>query len=628
MGSRPRKHQLEDQSEVFFRKILPPSWVFRRESPDYGTDGIIEIFTKEGVPTGLRTLVQLKATDSKDEKTQRCVRFKTSTWEYWQLHDIPTLIVRYIADSDRFYYAWNFDRRIEHSKNRKNSSLKFSDKDQWGEESPDEIFARLFRLRKIRNSALPLPIAISFSERRGTFENDPRDLLRDEMKKYSRLIRYEDRRPEAEGVKIHFLKNELLVDLDGLSSIPIRLDVSRPDRVAADLVVGASFCYGSVGQNHIALKLLELAYGEAEHHACFDVARILSRNIIQTREFDLLFRITRDLWERGLSLFGAECYLFGLISNLSDLNEEEQKSYFELLFDCVNQTVQRKEKRAGRMCYNLGEILANQGKFRYAVRYFKFACLLDFRYAGRDYLFIQASGVLYRSKKYKAAVSGYLRALRLSNHSKPTVKALLGDSQLMRGRIGSACYWMAKAVNDERLAGDPRLANFVVMRDVASQIRMRYGVRIFRNSTESNRILSKHFNDCGSYSEEVLEDSLGLDRLNAFAWNELGVFYAEQDRLDEAFIPFYFAAALSNGNVRYWMNIIILAFTLRTPPEFCTLVIAAASVYGADNLADEAHRRASLAIEGDHEVLRRFGETLAELSLVERPAIMRVVRDD
>lgn len=64
MPKRHRSHQLESESRVAFRSLLPSTWVVRDLDQDYGIDAQVEIFDESGEATGLTFLVQLKATDS------------------------------------------------------------------------------------------------------------------------------------------------------------------------------------------------------------------------------------------------------------------------------------------------------------------------------------------------------------------------------------------------------------------------------------------------------------------------------------------------------------------------------------------------------------------------------------
>jgi hypothetical protein len=63
MPQRPREHRIEDESRAAFAEALGEDYLYRTEVPDYSIDGGVEEF-KDDHATGLRYLVQLKATDA------------------------------------------------------------------------------------------------------------------------------------------------------------------------------------------------------------------------------------------------------------------------------------------------------------------------------------------------------------------------------------------------------------------------------------------------------------------------------------------------------------------------------------------------------------------------------------
>lgn len=77
MPKRTREHILKDESRKHFNDLLPDNWVVRTPAPDYGIDGEVEIFSKDGSPTGLMFFVQLKATDQKNLSKALKISFHT-----------------------------------------------------------------------------------------------------------------------------------------------------------------------------------------------------------------------------------------------------------------------------------------------------------------------------------------------------------------------------------------------------------------------------------------------------------------------------------------------------------------------------------------------------------------------
>jgi len=100
---RPESHQLEDESERFFRQHLPRAWICERPSPDYGVDlrvGIVE----QNVVTPRSFLVQLKASESAVEGETVPTTLRLTTFNLLWDHLEVALIVRYVAKEKEAYW--------------------------------------------------------------------------------------------------------------------------------------------------------------------------------------------------------------------------------------------------------------------------------------------------------------------------------------------------------------------------------------------------------------------------------------------------------------------------------------------------------------------------------------------
>ncbi|MGI9281651.1 MAG: DUF4365 domain-containing protein [Endozoicomonas sp.] len=74
LPKRHRTHQLEAESVLEIQNAIPSTWVYRTPEYDYGIDGEVEIFDDEGIATGNKFLVQLKATDQ--EKLSKALKLR------------------------------------------------------------------------------------------------------------------------------------------------------------------------------------------------------------------------------------------------------------------------------------------------------------------------------------------------------------------------------------------------------------------------------------------------------------------------------------------------------------------------------------------------------------------------
>ena len=140
MPTRPLAHQLEDQSRLAFRQLLPPQWVCRDMSSDYGVDLQIEVFEEDGSSTGLKFYVQLKATTVRAGDDRKC-RIKTETIGYFWSLELPCAIVHHQDGIDLpFSIKWSHTiDRYNWKPDAKSTTLAFDGSESWCEATPKKI---------------------------------------------------------------------------------------------------------------------------------------------------------------------------------------------------------------------------------------------------------------------------------------------------------------------------------------------------------------------------------------------------------------------------------------------------------------------------------------------------------
>ena len=106
MPNRPRSHELETASRIAFQQSLPKNWLFRDVNPDYGIDGIVELFDDDCVAIGDFFFVQLKSTDQTDLSAALSISLKVETAIYYNSLTLPLLIVLYHAPTSQIYANW------------------------------------------------------------------------------------------------------------------------------------------------------------------------------------------------------------------------------------------------------------------------------------------------------------------------------------------------------------------------------------------------------------------------------------------------------------------------------------------------------------------------------------------
>jgi hypothetical protein len=152
MTKRPRAHELETESRRAFQSSLPSSWIFRDISPDYGIDGMVEIFDSQGNATGKMFFVQLKSTDQKTISQGLNVRLSRSTFDYYNMLVLPILIVVFHAFSKTIYAKWVTEYyKVGELPQSKTILFSFSCEDEWNSSRFPMIIAELQRLRDAKH---------------------------------------------------------------------------------------------------------------------------------------------------------------------------------------------------------------------------------------------------------------------------------------------------------------------------------------------------------------------------------------------------------------------------------------------------------------------------------------------
>lgn len=130
MPKRTRQHELETESRIRFSSVIPNNWLFRDISPDYGIDGIVEVFEENGNASGGIFLIQLKATD--EEKIERALHvvLKTDSGKYYANILLPVLIVLFHSKSNNIFARF-FDKKMKIPNNQKTFTFILSEKDLW-----------------------------------------------------------------------------------------------------------------------------------------------------------------------------------------------------------------------------------------------------------------------------------------------------------------------------------------------------------------------------------------------------------------------------------------------------------------------------------------------------------------
>jgi hypothetical protein len=151
MPKRPKQRQLESESQVAFTSALPKGWLYRTMTPDYGIDGLVEVFSEDTKATGGMFFVQLKATDQPNISKALRIPLRYDMLTYYQTILLPVLIVRYHAPTQSLFAQ--FVRKSTPPKKtlRATRVFRLTEEDRWSEQI---VATALQSLRDIRDIGL------------------------------------------------------------------------------------------------------------------------------------------------------------------------------------------------------------------------------------------------------------------------------------------------------------------------------------------------------------------------------------------------------------------------------------------------------------------------------------------
>jgi len=103
---RTSEHELEYESRLAFRNLLPKKWIVRDKIPDYAIDMEVEIVEEEKV-TNKVLWVQIKAT-KKAKRSDGAIHrsIKTKYLEYYERCHLPVIILLWVKCENSFHYLF------------------------------------------------------------------------------------------------------------------------------------------------------------------------------------------------------------------------------------------------------------------------------------------------------------------------------------------------------------------------------------------------------------------------------------------------------------------------------------------------------------------------------------------
>jgi Domain of unknown function (DUF4365) len=559
MPKRTASHVIEDESRRAFAALVPGEWVIRPVVPDYGIDKEVEVYDKNGLPTGLMFFVQLKATDTPELEAGLKLALKISTMEYYRTLELPVMIVRYHRPTGRFFWRWSHEfKERPATPAAKTVTVRIPPSAEWKEQTATEVEASLRVFRQLKASAPPHPIiftlVISGAEVHGMPSSVFRSALLDAASTSAGIVRFTDDVPVGAHPEAAISSERLTVSLAGLRSLTLNAGQGYPTdlartRFAHDVLSAIAYVLATAGFSNeaaeIAANHLDAGTLFSSPEVCF---RVLSAMARARRVSDAL-RLARKLINAAK---GPQ-----LIAQLLTVARFHPDSLTEAEFDYLHEVMQLFIKKATELGdrataavahYNLGNQLRSQGeKYRRAAfREYRLAAASDPGYLERPYFWKELAGVLFLSCHYRFSAAAYRKAVELGGDAMCT--ALLADALAFSGEYREALGLFRDYIRRERKAdAEWRLKAFmlgVVVDDLGIE-------RQKRNTTLANRLADVKGLGNGEALNR-LEAAIHADALCAFAWYNRAAKQAESGEPQEIFLSYLFAAICRPSDIEAW----------------------------------------------------------------------------
>jgi tetratricopeptide (TPR) repeat protein len=446
---RTRAHILEELSVDKFKSSLPLEWLYRTPSHDYGIDGEVEVFDDQGYTTGIRFLVQLKATDETNLSKALRLRMGIKKLNYYKQLNCPLLIVRYLAYSDTIYYRWIYSLNpTTDTKTDKSFSMLFSEKNAWTRNSSDAISDDLkayntFHDKRLSRS-IKIDVAINPDCALGKYSAAFAARLINSAKENENTFKYEIKfsNNKLKPTFIEINENYYYINLGGVGSFRGVFDTleCEPDvnTLVSDLNVALAFILQHLGHTREA----ELHFDNNIHTSKIKIKGIILLSYVQCK-------IAEGIPSDALDFIEHLAENFNLFEN--DLINEIQMSLgfitgFPLKVDVkkvqhtyetlANITPTSEESFKATIYYNLGNFLSAKNEFRTAIKFYINAAKVKPDYKARAYWLKELAGLFFSINKYKMASKLYTELINIEDTAENITS--LADSLIFCGHFEQA----------------------------------------------------------------------------------------------------------------------------------------------------------------------------------------------
>ncbi len=575
---------------------MPPEWVFRRHTPDYGTDGEVEIFDDNGSATGLKLNVQVKATDFEDDNLSHQINLKAKTCQYYVSLDLPVLLVRYISATKRLYVKW-FHHSLDMDRIEQNKYfiINFTENDAWDNLSPTSIIYELKTYRKIRSASLtlPLPLSIQLLETRilNMSQRSLANVIEKGLEIYPNLVAVnkiilasENRAEENDILTIIFSGENLSIrfGVSPLLEIPYT-EISSPEekeRFINDILFSIGIALKRAGQYYPSGFFIKKSF----ERTCLlsKISFFLDAGLclaVCGRLDDLIYLMEACSERKDMAL-DSEALSFCIIANFDNMSLKQQQKWHDAMYAILKVASEENDpSRLSALHYSIGNMMRTVDLKKSFSHYCQ-AKRLEPDYLNRAYYWKDIGGILFEKGKYSLSNKAYSCAYELSGDE--DILVLKADSLMYAGRYEESLKLFEKCAG-KGLFNEPYwcLKKFC-LKGITKSKKMEYQKR---DRVGSSNILSVLLD--GDLSEEksleIIENALECDLIDENTWFNLGIIQSNSNDTKSAFYSFLTAAVLARVDTEGWCNTICLAFQPNIENDLVFHILASAyKIHGND----------------------------------------------
>lgn len=556
MPKRVRSHELEEESVRRFKDALPPKWIYRTQTPDYGIDGSVEIFNSDGESTGLSFLVQLRATDDSSQADR--VRLKTDELKYYQQFDHLVAVVRYCSSTNGFFWQWAhiISAKADISDGQESATYKFCEDERWTEGVPTQIQRTLDVRRALANfpASAAIPIRLDLepvrAEDRYKIERAFAQAITASKGKLTRV----SGKPRPIEIMVRAEPIFLSVRIDQLASITFDLIEPTANDFVNSALYAIVFLLGEARlpaqAEDVARLLIEYGQPHPQEKMAFAACQALANDLLSLVS---LAKINGFQHQTSLS-YGLIISMLAHAAQDDETRRRAMNEFFESALKYAQETASGSEAATH---YSIANFYRNHKDTLRSVTHYNRARKLRPSYLKTYYFLRELAGVLYESRRYLMATHFYRQAAGLDDD--PVLRFLLGDALMQSGRVGEA------EASFRDVVANCKIHNIVIEAELKAEICAWLVKETGSTNVRCRRFEAKNlFETVGDYSPGPVETILSeVDSLNPLARFNYGVSLERRGKKIEALYNFLLCAFVHPSDIEAWKNASICALSVK-----------------------------------------------------------------